>query len=78
MFEVYFKNGTSVTTTTLDMMLATLRFRRDITNVDTIVYKWREPHSYILHERATPVCVKNFEELERVLKNSFGLRKYSF
>jgi hypothetical protein len=75
---VYFQNGTSVTTTTLDIMLATLRFRRDITNVDTIVYKWREPHSYILRERATDVRVKNFEEFERVLKDAYGLRKYSF
>jgi hypothetical protein len=78
MFEVYFQNGTSVTTTTLDIMIATLRFRRDITNIISIVHKWREPRSYILHERATHVRVKNFEELERVMISTYGLRKYSF
>ena len=78
MFEIYFENGSSVSATTLDMMLATLRFRRNIKDVREIVYKWREPHSYILYERATPVRVKNFEELERVMLDTYGLRKYSF
>lgn len=78
MFEVHFKNGTSVTTTSLDMMLATLRFRRDMNEIKTIVYKWREPRSYVLHEHATPVHVRNFEELECVFKNEYGLKKYSF
>ncbi len=78
MFEVYFANGTFVTTTSLDMMLATLRFRRDITDVTQIVYKWREPRSYLPYEHATPVHARNFEELEGVLKSTYGLRKYSF
>lgn len=78
MFEIHFENGSSVSATSLDMMFATLRFRRDITNVNSIVYKWREPRSYTLHERATPVRVRNFEELERVILNTYGLRKYSF
>lgn len=78
MFEIYFQNGSSVTATSLDMVLATMRFRRDIQDVTDIVYKWREPHSYKLHEDATQVHVRNFEDLERVLRERYGLRRYSF
>ncbi len=78
MFEVHFENGSSVSATSLDMMFATVRFRRDIKDIREVVYKWREPRSYVLHERATPVRVKNFEELERVVLDTYGLRKYSF
>jgi hypothetical protein len=75
MIEVYFTHGTRVAATSFEAMIAKLRFRKDIPDVERVVYKYQVPYSFIHETRTMHVRVRHLEDLERAI---YGLRQIEF